>query len=99
MLVDSHCHLHLMDLTDYDGKMQRVIAEALENGVERVLSVAVELDDHFVLEKLAQSYPMVSISVGAHPNTQMLIEPTAETLLELAAHPACIAIGETGLDY
>ena len=99
MLVDSHCHLHLMDLTEYDGQMQRVIDDALENGIERFLSVAVELDDHIVLEKLAQLYSMVSFSVGAHPNTEMSIEPTAETLISLSNHPSCIAIGETGLDY
>jgi TatD DNase family protein len=99
MLVDSHCHLHLMDLAEYDGQLQKVIDHALINGVERFLSVAVELDDHLILKEIAQSYPMVSISVGAHPNTKMQFEPTAQQLTTLANHPACIAIGETGLDY
>ncbi len=100
MLVDSHCHLNFIDLTDFDNDLNQVINQAKENDVGRFLCVCVELDDYPVLCQLAENYPAISISVGLHPNSEITQEPDAEKLCELARqHPACIAIGETGLDY
>ncbi len=98
-LVDSHCHLHSIDLTEFNNEMDRVIQQAEDNGVEHLLCVCIELDDVPLLYKLADKYDNVSISVGVHPNTERGEDPSAEKLIILAAHPACIAIGETGLDY
>ncbi len=99
MLVDSHCHLNFIDLTDFNHDLENVLMQARENGVEHFLCVCVELDDYPELCQLAENYPNISISVGLHPNTTVPIEPTASALIDLAKHPACIAIGETGLDY
>ncbi|MCC5015853.1 MULTISPECIES: TatD family hydrolase [unclassified Legionella] len=100
MLVDSHCHLNFIDLTDFDNDLNNVITQARENDVGHFLCVCVELDDYPVLCQLAASYPTISISVGLHPNSKIAREPDAAKLCELAKqHPACIAIGETGLDY
>jgi TatD DNase family protein len=100
MLVDSHCHLNFIDLTDFDNDLNKVIIQAQENGVEHFLCVCVELGDYPVLCQLAENYPAISISVGLHPNSEIEQEPDVATLCELAKrHPACIAIGETGLDY
>jgi TatD DNase family protein len=41
----------------------------------------------------------VTVSVGVHPNSRDGHEPGVAELLELAAHPKVVAIGETGLDY
>jgi TatD DNase family protein len=38
-------------------------------------------------------------SVGVHPDSEDVAEPTVDTLLALAARPKVVAIGETGLDY
>ncbi len=100
MLIDSHCHLNLIDLSDFDNDINTVITQAEENDVKQFLSVSVELDDYPKLCKLAEAYSNISISLGLHPNNEVEEEPDAETLIELAKqHPACIAIGETGLDY
>jgi TatD DNase family protein len=99
MLIDSHCHLNMLDLTDFDNDMAKVLAKARENGVEHVLCVSVDLDDYPVLCQLAASFPNISISVGLHPNSEIAEEPNASQLIDLAKYPACIAIGETGLDY
>jgi len=98
-LVDSHCHLNCIDLTEFHNDLNEVIEKARDNGVEHMLSVAVEPDDIPVLVQLAETYNDVSISVGIHPNTEMPEEWLAPKLIALAKHPACIAIGETGLDY
>lgn len=99
MLVDSHCHLNFLDLTDFNQNISQVLALAEANGVQHFLSVCVELKDYPVLEQLAARFPQISISVGVHPNTEMEEPVTADLLINLAANPACIAIGETGLDY
>ena len=98
-LIDSHCHINMLDLTEYNQNMDEVINQARANGVAHMLCVCCELNDLPALHQLAETYPNVSISVGIHPNTAMETELDASQLVTLAAHPACIAIGETGLDY
>jgi len=99
MLVDSHCHLNFLDLTDFNNDMGQVLAKAKENDVQHFLCVCVDLSDYPQLERLAIDYPNISISVGVHPNSEMNQRVTSGMLCDLAANPACIAIGETGLDY
>lgn len=99
MLVDSHCHLNFLDLSEFDNDLSHVLSQAQDNGVHHFLCVCVELSDYPQLEHIARMYPQVSISVGVHPNSEMEPPVTAELLCQLAANPACIAIGETGLDY
>ena len=98
-LVDSHCHLNMIDLSEFDNDIHQVIIRARANGVEHMLCVCVEPTDLPALYQLAETYPDISISVGVHPNTVLSDELDAARLEALAGHPACIAIGETGLDY
>lgn len=100
MLVDSHCHLNLLDLADFDNQLTVVMKNAHTEHVGHFLCVCVELDDYKTLCHIADNYPQVSISIGIHPNTDMDRELDANQLVDLAHnHKACIAIGETGLDY
>lgn len=99
MLVDSHCHLNFIDLTDFNNELSKVLTSARENGVGHFLCVCVELDDYPTLCQIAESYSDISISVGLHPNSEVTKEPDTQGLIKLAKHPSCIAIGETGLDY
>ncbi|MDI1352386.1 MAG: TatD family hydrolase [bacterium] len=99
MLVDSHCHLNFLDLTDFNNSLENVLSQAADNGVVHFLCVCVDLNDYPQLELLAARYPNINISVGVHPNEEMDNPLTAETLCTLAANTACVAIGETGLDY
>lgn len=99
-LTDSHCHLNRLDLTDFDHSMDKLIQLAQFNGVEQMLSVCVELDEYPALCQLADKYNCVKISVGIHPDDEGNVEVDAARLVDMAnSHPACIAIGETGLDY
>lgn len=99
MLVDSHCHLNFIDLTDFNNDLGSLLSQARDNDVQRFLCVCVELSDYPELERIAATYPNIFISVGVHPNTEMDVPLTAELLCDLAGNPACIALGETGLDY
>lgn len=98
MLVDSHCHLNLLDLT-LEGSVRSVVMEAREAGIGHMLCVSVDLESFPDIRVLAQEYADVSASVGTHPNTREGTEPTVEQLVQLAAAPEVVAIGETGLDY
>ena len=97
-LVDSHCHLDLLDLNADQGDLNKVLNRAKEQSVHYLLNVCVTLKQFPQVIKAAEAYPYVSASVGLHPNEQTE-EVDLETLLKLGAHQKVVAIGETGLDY
>jgi TatD DNase family protein len=99
MLVDSHCHLTLLDLAKYGGSVDPVLTTAQQQGVDYFLCVSVDLETFPAILKLAQTYGQVFASVGIHPNTPSDQEVSLERLIELARIPEVIAVGETGLDY
>lgn len=98
-LVDSHCHLNLLDLEPYDHDLAPVLVHAHEQGIEHMLSVSVELNSFSEILAIAEKYSQVSASVGVHPNETHDNMNLEKTLIALATHPKVIAIGETGLDY
>ncbi len=99
MLVDSHCHLTLLDLNKYGGSLDTVLIAAKEQGVGYFLCVSVDFETFPAILKLAQTHEAVFASVGVHPNTPADCSLSVERLAELAQLPKVVAIGETGLDY
>lgn len=97
MLVDSHCHLDMLDPEQMP--IDSVIAEAGEQGVEHMLCVCVSLERLEAMLELIRPYPQVSASVGVHPDGSGVREPDTDELVALAAAETVVAIGETGLDY
>ena len=95
-LVDSHCHIPLIEM---EGGADAVIGAAREAGVGHILCVSIDLVSWPEIEQLAASYGCVSASAGVHPNSARDIELTERILLDLADDENVIAIGETGLDY
>lgn len=99
MLVDSHCHLNMLDLSPWDGSMDKVIATAQQHGVETFLCVAVDLETLPPVLAIAERYPQVWASAGLHPSNAVAAEPTLADYVRLAQHPKVVALGEMGLDY
>lgn len=99
MLVDSHCHLDQIDLAAFDGSLDKVIEQAKQQSVDYLLCVCIDLANFPQVLAIAHRYPHISASFGIHPNEIMEQEPSMEMLLEKAAQPKVVAIGETGLDY
>ena len=99
MLVDSHCHLDHLDLTDREAGLDGVLADARARGITQFLSVAVDLKSSSSLLELTQQQDNVYSSVGVHP-LQKIDQPVPEVeqLVALASGPKVVAIGETGLD-
>ena len=96
MFVDSHCHLNFPELV---GQLDSVFALMRENQVDCALCVSVTLEEFPRIRELAEQHKHIFASVGVHPDYEDIPTVSPDQLVELAAHPKVIAIGETGLDY
>jgi len=99
MFIDSHCHLDRLKLDSYNGDISLAIQAAHEEGVDKLLCVAIDLEHIDDVLGIAKRFQQVYASVGVHPGSMDCEEPTIEQLLELSTSEKVIAIGETGLDY
>lgn len=95
-VVDSHCHLDFPDLLPRIDAIRDAMQAA---AVSHALCVAVDLENFPRVLGLAERHENFFASVGVHPDHDDGVDPMAETLVALAAHPRVVAIGETGLDY
>ncbi|WP_282096609.1 TatD family hydrolase [Epibacterium ulvae] len=96
-ITDSHCHL---DFPDFEGELDEVIARAAAAGVTRMVTICTKLKNEPSVRAIAETHAPVFYAAGTHPMS-VESEPmaTAEELIQLAAHPKFVGIGETGLDY
>lgn len=99
MLIDSHCHLGMLDLSQDDGNLDVVIERAQAAGVEHMITIGVDMPSSKECIEFAKRYPCVSATVGVHPSDVNDAVCDSEALLQLARQPEVVAIGETGLDY
>lgn len=96
-LVDSHAHLQSPQFAD---DLPAVLSVAKVAGVERILVPGWDEASSLRAIELAADSPLLSASAGVHPHAAATIDDaTWERIAALAALPAVVAIGETGLDY
>jgi TatD DNase family protein len=98
-IIDSHCHIDRVDLDQFGGSMESMLAHAKDLSVEEFLCVCIDLEHFDDVFSLAKAHQQIYASVGVHPVEQEGKDPSVEELLALADHEKIIAIGETGLDY
>jgi TatD DNase family protein len=92
---DSHTHLDRGPAPEAE-----LVAEARQAGLTRILTIGMDSPSCEAALQAASTYPEVFAAIGRHPNEATgYDDATTEELRELAAHPSCRAIGETGLDY
>lgn len=91
-MVDSHTHLAASESADAD-----LVAAAEAVGVTRIVTVGTDPGSCAQALAAAEEFEAVYAAVGCHPNNAELLDE--EQLRRDAAHPRCVAIGETGLDY
>ncbi|MEO9615045.1 MAG: TatD family hydrolase [Nitratireductor sp.] len=97
MLVDSHCHL---DFPDFAPERDQVVARAHAAGIGLMVTISTRVRRFAEILAIAETYDGVYCSVGTHPhNAGEETDVTTEKLVQLAAHPKVVAIGEAGLDY
>lgn len=96
MLVDSHCHLNFPELRQ---NLPALRAAMQEERVGHALCISVTLPDFPEVLAVAEEHDNFYASVGVHPDYEDEPLFTEDQLVNLAAHPKVVAIGETGLDY
>jgi TatD DNase family protein len=96
MYVDSHCHLSFPELS---ARLDAIRADMQAAGVDRALCICTTLEEFDQVHRLATGYDNFWASVGVHPDSEDVREPSVDELVALAARPRVVAIGETGLDY
>jgi TatD DNase family protein len=101
-LIDSHAHLDF-----YTEDRDEVLRRACDTGIHTILAIGIGEGPDTMHQALdiahaphSPGHPAIYASVGIHPQEAASATPAAlEKLATLAADPACIAIGEIGLDY
>ncbi len=96
MFTDSHCHLNFPQLAANLPAIQEAMRQAQ---VTRALCIACTMEEFGEVHALATSYDNLWCTVGVHPDTEHMTEPSVQDLVERAALPRVVGIGETGLDY
>jgi TatD DNase family protein len=93
-VIDSHTHLDVCKPPD-----DELVAEAIAEGVTRLVTVGTAPDSCRRALAAADVHDGVHAALGLHPNNaDDFSDAVMAELRELAAHPKCVAIGETGLD-
>jgi TatD DNase family protein len=94
-VIDSHTHLEFCEPPDAE-----LVQNAGEAGVTRLVTVGTNGITCRAALQAAEAFPQVYAAVGRHPNEAAGFDDAdLAELRALAAHPRCVAIGETGLDY
>jgi TatD DNase family protein len=96
LLVDTHAHL--VD-ERFDMDRDEVISNAVEAGVERMLTVGLDLASSSAGLNLAAGHPAVEAAIGIHPANADRFEVEGELIRELIETAQPRAVGEIGLDY
>ncbi len=94
-MIDSHTHLDLCEPPEAE-----LVAAASDAGVTKMLTVGRDGVSCRAALAAAEDFPQVYAAIGRHPNEATGFDDAdLAELRALAAHPKCVAIGETGLDY
>ena len=97
ILIDTHAHIYY---SDYSERMDDLIQTAVDKGVEKIISIGVDLKSSEECINLAEKYKPVFATCGYHPHEAA--NTPKRYLYELEQfylHPKVVAVGEIGLDY
>jgi TatD DNase family protein len=93
MLVDTHCHIHE---AIFLPNGEDAVTHAISNGVTKMICVGTSELSSFEAVDFAASRDGIFASVGVHPHDS---KDGYSKVVDLAAKPKVVAIGEIGLDY
>ena len=95
--IDTHAHIYL---PEFDADRDRVVQQALEKGVQRILMPAIDTATHPLMLAAEAQWPGCTAMMGLHPcsvnDTYKRELEVVETYLK---ERKFIAIGEIGLDF
>ncbi|OXE35511.1 MAG: LuxR family transcriptional regulator [Phenylobacterium zucineum] len=96
MLIDSHVNLHA---PQFDEDRDEVIARARAAGIALMINISDKIS-HFQKVRALADHADIWCTVGVHPHEakdEADLQP--QRLIDLAADPRIVGIGETGLDF
>jgi TatD DNase family protein len=94
-VIDSHTHLDFCEPPDSE-----LVSAADSAGVTRIVTIGTDGASCRAALAAAEEFPQVYAAIGRHPNSAGGFDDAdLAELAALAAHPRCVAVGETGLDY
>jgi TatD DNase family protein len=96
MFTDSHCHLNFPELM---GQLDNILQAMMAAQVTRALCICTTMENFDEVHGLAMAHENMWATVGVHPDNEGVREPSLQDVLDGAARPKVVAIGETGLDY
>ncbi|MBU3076252.1 TatD family hydrolase [Sphingomonas quercus] len=97
MFVDSHCHLNYPGLVE---RQPEVLDRARASGVGTMLNISTRAREWDEVIATADREADVWASVGIHPHeADQHADIDTARLVDAAAHPRVVGIGESGLDY
>jgi TatD DNase family protein len=96
-LIDSHCHLNYAGLAERE---EEVLTNARARGIAGFLNISTRQSEWGDVVGAAERNTDVWATIGVHPHeADAHPDLGASALVEAAAHPRVVAIGECGLDY
>lgn len=96
MYFDTHVHLN----SDVYDNVEKVIKEAVDNGVKKMLVVGYDLETSKKAVKIASKFDFVYAAVGIHPSEVKKAKLSdLEGINALLNNSNVVAVGEIGLDY
>jgi TatD DNase family protein len=97
MLIDSHVNL---SAPQFAADRDAVIERARAAGVALMVTICDRVSHEPAVRAISEAHADIWHTVGTHPHeAKEDPELAAERLVDLAAHPRCVGIGETGLDF
>lgn len=97
-LIDAHTHLDACGATDAES-IRVILDRAAAVGVEKVVTIADDLEAAEWAVGAAHADPRVYAAVALHPTRANALDDEAKRTLErLATDPRVVAVGETGID-
>jgi TatD DNase family protein len=95
-LVDTHCHLVLLEER---GLLNQALEGAAAAGVDEIISVGLNLEDSDRNRQIAELHAGVYFTCGWHPHEPVAPDRSQlDALADLLRHPKAVAVGEVGLD-
>lgn len=96
-MFDTHVNLHG---DTYAEDLADTLDRAREVGVRRMLAICDRFDNFDSVHEIAERFEDIWCSVGVHPHHAKDFTGLMEkALIDAAASPLVVGIGETGLDY
>jgi TatD DNase family protein len=96
MLIDSHVNLHA---AQFDEDREAVISRSLAAGVRLMVNICDKVSNFDKVRHVAY-HPDIWCTVGTHPHYAVEdADLSPQKLIDLAADPRVVGVGECGLDF